>query len=109
MGRPRLTIVMMISVMTRYGSGLNQKDGTPAMEATETKVPLSAGWLGGLGAAPFVCLAGAIPFLGGAPRLFAAHALVAYGATILSFLGGVHWAWRSDRGAILPTAGWASG
>lgn len=61
------------------------------MEAAETKVPSAAGWLGGLGAAPFIGLAGAIPFLNGAPRMFVAHALVAYGATILSFLGGVHW------------------
>ena len=61
------------------------------MEAAETKVPSAAGWLGGLGAAPFIGLAGAIPFLNGAPRMFVAQALVAYGATILSFLGGVHW------------------
>ena len=61
------------------------------MEAVGAKVPRSAGWLGGLGAAPFIGLAGAMPFLNGAPRLLVAHALVAYGATILSFLGGVHW------------------
>ena len=61
------------------------------MEAANTKVPASAGWLGGLGAAPFIGLAGAMPFLTSAPRMLVAHALVAYGATILSFLGGVHW------------------
>jgi hypothetical protein len=61
------------------------------VEAVGTKVPWSAGWLGGLGAAPFIGLAGAMPFLNGPPRLLVAHALVAYGATILSFLGGVHW------------------
>jgi Protein of unknown function (DUF3429) len=61
------------------------------VEAAEIKVPRSAGWLGGLGAVPFIGLAGAMPFLNGAPRLLVAHALVAYGATILSFLGGVHW------------------
>ena len=61
------------------------------MEAADTKVPLSAGWLGGLGAVPFIGLAGAMPFLIGTQRLFAAQALLAYGATILSFLGGVHW------------------
>jgi len=32
-----------------------------------------------------------MPFLEGPPRMLVAHALVAYGATILSFLGGVHW------------------
>jgi hypothetical protein len=61
------------------------------MESPGTKVPMSARWLGGLGAVPFIGLAGALPFLDGASRPLAAHALVAYGATILSFLGGVHW------------------
>lgn len=61
------------------------------MEAADIKVPWSAGWLGGLGAAPFIGLAGTMPFVNGATRLLVAHALVAYGATILSFLGGVHW------------------
>ena len=68
----------------------------------ERNVPPTALWLGGLGAFPFVALAGAEPFLEGAPRLLVAHALVAYGATILSFLGGVHWglaiASRSNAG-----------
>ncbi len=62
-----------------------------SMAAAETKVPLSAAWLGGLGALPFISLAGAMPFLAGGPRSLAADALVAYGATILSFLGGIHW------------------
>ncbi len=61
------------------------------MEASDTRVPSTAGWLGGLGAAPFIGLAGATPFLSGLPRMVVAHALVAYGATILSFLGGVQW------------------
>ena len=53
--------------------------------------PPSAAWLGGLGALPFIALSGAGPLLDSAPRMFAVHALVAYGAVILSFLGGVHW------------------
>jgi hypothetical protein len=61
------------------------------MEAADTKVPVSAAWLGGLGALPFIGLACAMPFLVGAPRNLAADALVAYGAVILSFLGGIHW------------------
>jgi hypothetical protein len=69
------------------------------MEAADTKVPLSAAWLGGLGALPFIGLAGAMPFLVGAPRSVAAHALVAYGATILSFLGGIHWGLAIGRPA----------
>ncbi len=67
------------------------KESKASVEAAGAKVPWSAGWLGGLGAAPFIGLAGAMPFLNGGPRLLVAHALVAYGATILSFLGGVHW------------------
>jgi hypothetical protein len=61
------------------------------MEAADTKVPVSAAWLGGLGALPFIGLVCAMPFLVGAPRNLAADALVAYGAVILSFLGGIHW------------------
>ena len=53
--------------------------------------PPSAAWLGGLGALPFIALSGAAPFVDSAPRMFIVHALVAYGAVILSFLGGVHW------------------
>jgi hypothetical protein len=62
-----------------------------SMITQDTKVPASAGWLGGLGAVPFIGLAGALSFLNGAPRLLVAHALVSYGAVILSFLGGIHW------------------
>ena len=57
----------------------------------DNNVPPSAAWLGGLGALPFIGLAGAAPFLDSAPRMFVVHALAAYGAVILSFLGGVHW------------------
>ena len=57
----------------------------------ENNVPPSAAWLGGLGALPFIGLAGAAPYLDSALRVLVVHALVAYGATILSFLGGVHW------------------
>jgi hypothetical protein len=93
------------------------------LDTTQTAVPSSAAWLGGLGAIPFVTLAGAIPLLGGVPRLFVVHALLAYGATILSFLGGVHWglAIRGHSGpdtnklwarlilSVIPSlAGWAA-
>ena len=79
-----------IEFATPNGTGLNNS-GRASVEASENKVPSAAGWLGGLGAAPFIGLAGVIPFLHGAPRMLVAHALVAYGATILSFLGGIHW------------------
>jgi hypothetical protein len=70
------------------------------MATADTKVPVSAAWLGGLGALPFIGLAGAMPLLTGGPRSLAADALVAYGATILSFLGGIHWGL-----AIAPQSG----
>ena len=57
----------------------------------DNHLPTSAAWLGGLGALPFIGLAGAAPFIDSALRTFVVHALVAYGAVILSFLGGVHW------------------
>ena len=59
--------------------------------AEAVKVPAAAAWLGGLGLIPFAGLAAATVLLEGAPKLAAAHALSAYGAAILSFLGGVHW------------------
>ena len=55
------------------------------------RVPPSAAWLGGLGAVPFIALAGMLPVLEGGPRQFAAQALLGYGAMILSFLGGIQW------------------
>ncbi|MBC7583962.1 DUF3429 domain-containing protein [Tardiphaga sp. vice352] len=61
------------------------------MPIETTAVPSSAAWLGGLGAVPFIALAGAMPLLDGATRPGVAYALLAYGATILSFLGGIHW------------------
>jgi hypothetical protein len=47
--------------------------------------------LGYAGLAPFVAGVLGITLLEGEPRQFAARALVAYGAVILSFLGAVHW------------------
>jgi hypothetical protein len=61
------------------------------MTKPAARVPPAAAWLGGLGAAPFIGLALGAALLRGAPRLAVIHALVTYGATILSFLGGVHW------------------
>ena len=57
----------------------------------DNNVPPSAAWLGGLGALPFISISGAAPYLDSALQILVIHALVAYGAVILSFLGGVHW------------------
>ena len=62
-----------------------------AVEVADTKVPSIARWLGGLGAVPFIVLAVAMPLLADTTRILTANGLLAYGAVILSFLGGVHW------------------
>ena len=51
-------------------------------------------WAKGLGYGgliPFAGLAAAICLLGPADRARSTHALLGYGATILSFLGAIHW------------------
>ncbi len=54
-------------------------------------VPASAKALGGLGAIPFVALAAARWLADPIDYASIDMALVAYGAVILSFLGGIHW------------------
>jgi len=54
-------------------------------------IPQSAAWLGALGLVPFAALAGLLPLVGADLKPALAHALLGYGAVILSFLGGVHW------------------
>jgi hypothetical protein len=66
-------------------------------------VPRAAKWFGALGAIPFVFLALAAPFLEASFQEGAHFALAAYGAVILSFLGGIHW------GLAMACAGPAQG
>lgn len=54
-------------------------------------VPPACKWLGAFGVLPFVLLAIAVVVLEGGLRQQAYFALAAYGAVILSFLGGIHW------------------
>ncbi|MCY7389431.1 MAG: DUF3429 domain-containing protein [Burkholderiales bacterium] len=54
-------------------------------------VPHGAARLGYAGLLPFVALALAAWVAPSAYRAQAAHALLAYGATIASFLGAIHW------------------
>lgn len=65
------------------------------------QVPPAAAWLGGLGAIPFAALAAVswwLPDYSGD----ALSALRAYGAVILSFLGGVHWGLAMRRSPASP-------
>ncbi len=57
----------------------------------KARVPAAAKWLGAFGAVPFVFLALLSTLLAGNIREDVSFALAAYGAVILSFLGGVHW------------------
>lgn len=54
-------------------------------------VPQAAKWLGALGAIPFIVFATSSIMFDGLLQAQAWFALVAYGAVILSFLGGIHW------------------
>jgi hypothetical protein len=54
-------------------------------------LPPGAAALGYAGLLPFAAAALGTALLDGAARDFAARALLAYGAVILSFLGAVHW------------------
>jgi hypothetical protein len=59
--------------------------------SVNARVPPSAAWLGALGFIPFAALAATLPFAAGDLKSDLTYALLAYGAIILSFLGGVHW------------------
>ena len=91
---------------------------------SSSRVPPAAAWLGVLGALPFVSIAGLSPFVESPHRELASFAIAAYGALILSFLGGVHWGlaiagfgpahtannmFRRLAGSVVPSLiGWAA-
>lgn len=74
-----------------FGGALPSVKTTRKPPPTQTQVPPAARWLGALGAIPFVILALAGPFLEASIQERAHFAMAAYGAVILSFLGGIHW------------------
>lgn len=64
--------------------------------------PLAASSLGYLGLIPFIALA-ALVFIAPEPmRASASFGLLAYGATILSFLGGIHWGLAIASPSLTP-------
>jgi hypothetical protein len=63
----------------------------PAPLEHSASVPAAAAWLGGLGLVPFVALSIASVLFTGELRARSLFGLLAYGAVILSFLGGIHW------------------
>ncbi len=76
------------------------------MTAAPTPLPLPrwAARLGYAGALPFVALAAATWWAPAAYRSQAALALLAYGATIASFMGAIHWG-LAMRGALTQQPG----
>jgi len=69
----------------------NERGSTVSDGAVQTQVPSAAKWLGASGAIPFIALSFAALSFEGALWERACFAIAAYGAVILSFLGGIHW------------------
>lgn len=67
-------------------------------------LPQWAARLGYAGLLPFIALAVAVWFAPAKYRAQAAFALLAYGATIASFLGAIHWG-LAMRGMLTPQPG----
>lgn len=74
------------------------------MTATSTPLPRWAARLGYAGALLFVALAAATWWAPATYRTQAAFALLAYGATVASFLGAIHWG-LAMRGPLTPQPG----
>lgn len=71
-------------------------------QGTLTPVPVNAAWLGGLGALPFIALT-LLVLVTDIDDARALQALSAYGAVILSFLGGIHWGFALARAPGSPS------
>lgn len=86
-----------------------------AAKSDASNVPSAAAWLGGLGLIPFLALSFAKTFASDVLNTRLSFVLLAYGAIILSFLGGVQWGlaiavpqidstlWRRLTLSILPS------
>ena len=72
----------------------------------DTSIPASAAALGFSGLIPFLVPAIGLWVVGSSYQFELATALVAYGAVILSFLGGIRWGEAITRNSLLP--GWAA-
>lgn len=89
-------------------------------EYEQYTIPRAAAWLGLAGLIPFVTLAVVSVWLDGLLKLELLFVLVAYGAVILSFLGGIHWGlgmvpatggsagWRQLVAIVPSLIAWAS-
>lgn len=78
----------------------------------------TAVYLGLAGLLPFIALGLCVPFMAPSWQTQAVQAVVAYGAVILSFLGGVHWGavligqhdnpWRYGYAVMPSLLGWVA-
>lgn len=77
---------------------MNDASAAPLSSAQD---PWLMRWLGHAGLIPFVLLALLLWLLSGPEQTFVSVALAAYGALIVSFLGGIHWgiAWAGSTPA----------
>ena len=74
---------------------------------SQSDVPIAAVALGAFGAVPFVFFAASGFLMQGQYQSTMILALVAYGAVILSFLGGIHWGLAiAELGTRLQAAPW---
>jgi len=70
------------------------------------RLPILAITLGVLGLIPFLaCTAGIVLFPADLPAPNLVRAIIAYGAIILAFLGGVHWGFALEPAPPLATSG----
>ena len=72
------------------------RDASFNPDALTDRVPRMAMVLGAAGALPFLALSIVSPFIDADLREQTTVALAAYGAVILSFLGGIHWGLAID-------------
>jgi len=80
------------------------KDDEMPCPDERTPVPRPAAVLGGLGLLPFLAASGFAHAAEGELVFWAQTLLAAYGACILSFLGGIHWGLAIAPGAA--ASGW---
>ena len=80
-----------MTVLGDLNGSLETAKNTSKRRPSQKQVPSAAKWLGALGASPFIILAFSGAFLENFLQERIHFALAAYGAVILSFLGGIHW------------------
>ncbi len=99
---------------------IHQSDTRDSTTGKPLSIPLPAAILGFAGLIPFIVPAAALWLLSSQYQFEMATALVAYGAVILSFLGGIRWGlcvhpdsqritWTELNASVLPSlAGWTA-